>query len=74
MAAHQHGKHEYPNVVVLLFINIAETLGVHEDNVGGRAVLFLDRDRLVPDPETLRGRVYLVTHVEATWLANEVVE
>ncbi len=73
VAAHKHGKHEYPQVVVLFFINVAKTLGVHEENVNSRAILLLDRSWLVPNPETLRGRVYFVAHLEATRLTDKVV-
>jgi len=73
VAAHKHGKHEYPQVVVLLFINVAKTLGVNEDNVNSRAIVFLDRNWLVPNPEALRGRVYFVVHLKATRLTDKVV-
>ena len=73
MAAHKHGKHEDPQIVVLLFVNVAKALSVHEYNVYGRAVLFLDRYWLVPNPKTLRGRVYFMAHAEATRLTDEVV-
>jgi len=66
VAAYQHGKHEDSHIVVVIFINVTQTLSVDKDDIYSFSIRGLNWNCLVPDPKTLGAGCSLIANLEAT--------